>query len=106
MSRVKNSSLQQDFSSSFVGQKAISLGATTRLPISSMLCHLNASGISAFALVFVQAIPANIIYEDDQALAFRDISPQAPVHFLVIPKVQIEFLFPFMPNQLTESATP
>jgi histidine triad (HIT) family protein len=31
-------------------------------------------------------IPANIIYEDDEALAFRDISPQAPIHFLVIPK--------------------
>lgn len=29
----------------------------------------------------------SIIYEDEQALAFRDISPQAPVHFLVIPKV-------------------
>jgi histidine triad (HIT) family protein len=31
-------------------------------------------------------IPAAIIYEDDQCLAFRDINPQAPVHFLVIPK--------------------
>eukprot|EP01024_Parvocaulis_polyphysoides_P011650 TRINITY_DN14096_c0_g2_i2.p3 TRINITY_DN14096_c0_g2~~TRINITY_DN14096_c0_g2_i2.p3 ORF type:complete len:131 (-),score=10.20 TRINITY_DN14096_c0_g2_i2:174-566(-) len=31
-------------------------------------------------------IPADIIYQDEQCLAFRDISPQAPVHFLVIPK--------------------
>lgn len=31
-------------------------------------------------------IPSTIIYEDEQALAFRDISPQAPIHFLVIPK--------------------
>jgi histidine triad (HIT) family protein len=31
-------------------------------------------------------IPADVIYEDEQCLAFRDISPQAPVHFLVIPK--------------------
>ncbi len=31
-------------------------------------------------------IPTNKVYEDDQVLAFYDIDPQAPVHFLVIPK--------------------
>jgi histidine triad (HIT) family protein len=31
-------------------------------------------------------IPADVIFEDDKCLAFRDVSPQAPVHFLVIPK--------------------
>jgi len=31
-------------------------------------------------------IPADIVYEDDECLAFRDISPQAPVHVLVVPK--------------------
>ena len=31
-------------------------------------------------------IPTNKLYEDDDVLAFRDIAPQAPVHFLVIPK--------------------
>ena len=31
-------------------------------------------------------IPADIVYETDRALAFRDISPQAPTHILVIPK--------------------
>lgn len=34
-------------------------------------------------------IPATTLYEDDDVLAFRDISPQAPVHFLVIPKKHI-----------------
>ena len=34
-------------------------------------------------------IPANIIYEDDLAIAFNDISPQAPIHILVIPKKSI-----------------
>lgn len=34
-------------------------------------------------------IPAQKIYEDEQILAFNDISPQAPVHFLVIPKKHI-----------------
>ncbi len=31
-------------------------------------------------------IPADILHEDDHCLAFRDISPQAPVHILVVPK--------------------
>eukprot|EP00195_Chlamydomonas_chlamydogama_P009853 CAMPEP_0202903702 /NCGR_PEP_ID=MMETSP1392-20130828/25896_1 /ASSEMBLY_ACC=CAM_ASM_000868 /TAXON_ID=225041 /ORGANISM="Chlamydomonas chlamydogama, Strain SAG 11-48b" /LENGTH=132 /DNA_ID=CAMNT_0049591009 /DNA_START=152 /DNA_END=550 /DNA_ORIENTATION=+ len=39
-----------------------------------------------FDKIINKQIPASIIYEDDQCLAFRDINPQAPVHFLVIPK--------------------
>ena len=35
-------------------------------------------------------IPSNKIYEDDKVLAFHDISKEAPVHFLVIPKAHIE----------------
>ena len=35
-------------------------------------------------------IPSNKLYEDDELLAFYDIDPQAPVHFLVIPKQHIE----------------
>jgi histidine triad (HIT) family protein len=34
-------------------------------------------------------IPADIVYQDEQVLAFRDISPQAPTHILVIPKRHI-----------------
>lgn len=34
-------------------------------------------------------IPANILYQDDDITVFKDISPQAPVHFLVIPKKHI-----------------
>ena len=41
-----------------------------------------------FDKIISKEIPANVIYEDDKCLAFRDISPQAPVHFLVIPKVR------------------
>ncbi|MGB5962880.1 MAG: histidine triad nucleotide-binding protein [Coleofasciculaceae cyanobacterium] len=39
-----------------------------------------------FSKIIRREIPADIIYEDDLALAFRDITPQAPVHILVIPK--------------------
>mmetsp|Transcript_34211 Transcript_34211/g.82371 ORF Transcript_34211/g.82371 Transcript_34211/m.82371 type:complete len:259 (+) Transcript_34211:189-965(+) len=41
-----------------------------------------------FDKIISKEIPADVIYEDDLCLAFRDISPQAPVHFLVIPKVR------------------
>lgn len=34
-------------------------------------------------------IPATILHEDDRCLAFRDIAPEAPVHFLVVPKIVI-----------------
>ncbi len=39
-----------------------------------------------FGKIIRREIPAEIVYEDDLALAFKDISPQAPVHLLVIPK--------------------
>ncbi|CAL8327000.1 unnamed protein product [Arctogadus glacialis] len=42
-----------------------------------------------FSKVIDKSLPADIIYEDEKCLAFRDITPKAPVHFLVIPKVQI-----------------
>jgi len=45
-------------------------------------------------------IPADIVYKDDDMLAFRDIYPKAPVHFLVIPRRHIENLF-----DVTESDT-
>jgi len=37
-------------------------------------------------------IPADIVYEDEHCLAFKDIAPQAPVHLLVIPRKQIRSL--------------
>ncbi len=45
-----------------------------------------------FCKIIDKQIPAKIIYEDDFTLAFDDISPQAPVHFLVIPKVHLTSL--------------
>ncbi len=45
-----------------------------------------------FSKVIRREIPADIVYEDDRAIAFRDINPQAPVHVLVIPKHPIPCL--------------
>ena len=42
-----------------------------------------------FCDIIQKRIPAKVIYEDDHALAFEDIRPQAPVHALVIPKKHI-----------------
>lgn len=37
-------------------------------------------------------LPASIVYEDDRCLAFQDVNPQAPTHFLVIPRQEISSL--------------
>lgn len=42
-----------------------------------------------FCGIIAKKIPAKIIYEDKDALAFEDINPQAPVHVLIIPKKHI-----------------
>ncbi len=42
-----------------------------------------------FCRIVSGEIPSDTIYEDDSVLAFNDIDPQAPVHFLVIPKAHI-----------------
>ena len=42
-----------------------------------------------FGKVIAREIPADIVYEDERCLAFRDINPQAPTHVLVIPKKEI-----------------
>ena len=46
-------------------------------------------GDTIFGKIIRREIPADIVYEDDLALAFRDITPQAPTHILVIPKTPI-----------------
>ena len=42
-----------------------------------------------FSKIIKREIPADIVYEDDEILAFRDINPKAPVHVLIIPKIEI-----------------
>ncbi len=42
-----------------------------------------------FTKIINREIPADIVYEDDSCLAFRDINPQAPVHILIVPKKPI-----------------
>ena len=45
-----------------------------------------------FEKIINREIPADIVYEDELSLAFKDINPQAPTHILIIPKKSIEKL--------------
>jgi histidine triad (HIT) family protein len=45
--------------------------------------------MTLFEKIVARQIPAEIVWEDDRILAFRDIKPQAPVHVLVVPKKPI-----------------
>lgn len=53
-----------------------------------------------FCKILVREVPAEIIYEDDDVLAFNDIYPKAPFHVLIIPKKHIATL-----NDLEDSDT-
>lgn len=48
--------------------------------------------MSIFKDIIDRKIPASIVYEDEDVIAFNDISPEAPVHILVVPKKQIKNL--------------
>jgi histidine triad (HIT) family protein len=52
-----------------------------------------------FSKIINREIPAEILFEDDEVLAFSDVSPQAPVHFLVIPKEPIATINDIQPEQ-------
>ena len=54
-----------------------------------------------FCQIVAGEIPSDIVYQDEEVLAFRDIEPKAPLHILVIPKKHIASL-----DQLTEDELP
>src|SRR5690606_27471818 len=52
-----------------------------------------------FHRIINRELPADIVYEDEHLIAFRDIAPQAPVHVLFVPKVDIATLNDLAPDQ-------
>ncbi len=52
-----------------------------------------------FSKIIDRELPADIVYEDDEILAFRDINPQAPVHVLIVPKIEIATVNDIQPEQ-------
>lgn len=45
-----------------------------------------------FCKIVAGSIPAKLVYQDEHAIAFADIDPQAPVHFLVVPRQHVQSL--------------
>lgn len=57
-----------------------------------------ASGDTLFGKIIRREIPADIVYEDEHVLGFRDINPQAPVHVLFIPRRAVATLNDLQPG--------
>ena len=55
--------------------------------------------MTIFHKIIAREIPADIVYEDEHLIAFRDIAPQAPVHVLFVPKETIATLNDVQPSQ-------
>ena len=63
--------------------------------------HSNEPEETIFDKIINKEIPAEIVYETDQVLAFKDINPQAPIHVLFIPKIQIKTINDIHEDQAT-----
>lgn len=48
------------------------------------------NSLNIFQKIILRQIPADIIYENDLVMVFKDIMPQAPIHLIVVPKADIE----------------
>jgi len=63
---------------------------TNPRPISSQKHHVGEKMEKCiFCGIINKKVAANIIYEDDRVIAFRDVNPQAPVHILIVPKKHV-----------------
>ena len=51
-----------------------------------------------FLKIISREIPADIVFENDDVLAFRDVNPQAPLHVLIIPKVRVRTINEMQPQ--------
>lgn len=54
-----------------------------------------------FCKIIAGQIPSRVVFEDENVFAFQDITPQAPQHILVVPKVHIEKLADLSPEDAT-----
>jgi histidine triad (HIT) family protein len=53
-----------------------------------MISMPTSSQPSVFSRIIAREIPADVVFESDSLIAFRDINPQAPVHLLIVPKTE------------------
>jgi histidine triad (HIT) family protein len=52
-----------------------------------------------FSKIIAREIPSEIVYQDEQVTAFKDISPAAPVHILIVPNIEIPTTNDILPEQ-------
>ena len=62
------------------------------------LSNVPAAPGTIFDKILDGSIPAEFLHQDDQCVAFKDVSPQAPVHFLVIPRRRISMIEEVQPS--------
>src|SRR3546814_2301160 len=65
----------------------------------SPIPHPGYSMTTIFHKIIRRQIPADLVYEDDDIIAFRDIAPQAPVHVLFVPKTDVATLNDLLSGQ-------
>ncbi|XP_077493633.1 putative HIT-like protein Synpcc7942_1390 isoform X1 [Amblyomma americanum] len=98
-------SLQRIFPGSSTQRRLLSVTARLALSSSSKTSNSSSDEVfkaqnatasdtkpTIFSKILDGSLPADIIYKDDKCIAFRDVNPQAPVHFLVIPRKPIPML--------------
>ena len=59
------------------------------LVLLDIIIRINIMSDDLFLKIVSREIPADIVFENDDVLAFRDVNPQAPLHVLIIPKTRI-----------------
>ncbi|KAM6033743.1 adenosine 5'-monophosphoramidase HINT2 [Chlamydotis macqueenii] len=69
-----------------VGQRCVAAGGGQDGEVEKAQRAAAGEEATIFSKIIARSVPATILYEDDKCLVFRDVAPQAPVHFLVIPK--------------------
>jgi histidine triad (HIT) family protein len=81
------------------GPSGMSLSALqTRRPFATVMSEVDKAqaaqpgGDTIFGKIIRKEIPAKVVFEDDDCLAFHDVNPQAPVHVLLIPKKPIDMI--------------
>ena len=67
----------------------LSSRAERTIHLASRQSRTTIEAMTIFEKIIRREIPAEIVWEDDEAIAFRDVNPQAPVHVLIVPKRMI-----------------
>eukprot|EP00171_Calliarthron_tuberculosum_P016294 IDg16294t1 len=91
--------LRTAFAASAPSASTVRAARRVRVGVSGVRATMSASSVpveatqpTVFDKIIAKEIPVEVVYEDDDVLAFHDINPQAPVHCLIIPKRRISML--------------